>query len=110
MAEQDAAVALKASIQAGKDLGLSRNQQNALLAKHVLFEELGNYGTKHLHAYDLDSETNGRLLAHCRQDAAHSVLNTSAALDQLRSISRAITFFGCLTVVLLALIAWKLWA
>ncbi|MPZ30445.1 MAG: hypothetical protein GEV13_05525 [Rhodospirillales bacterium] len=95
MPEQDAAAALKASIQAAKELGgLSRNQQNALVAKNILHEELGYFGTDHLLDYDLDSETKGRLLAHCRQDAAHGVVNTSTALDQLRSISRAITFFG----------------
>ncbi len=110
MPKKDAETELRASLRAAKDLGGFRTSQvNGIVAKNVLHEELGYFGTEHLYDYDLDDETKGRLLAHARQDAAHALVNTSSTLDKLGTILRIIVFFGVLIVVLLAAIVWKLW-
>jgi hypothetical protein len=100
---------LKMQLDMGRDVGVKDpSSLNAIIARNILHEELGRFRERQRN-YSLDPETRNRLLVHARQDAAHTLLNTSSVLDQLRILRRLvivlslIVAFGaaCMVAVLL---------
>jgi hypothetical protein len=59
---------------------------NRLIGKNILREETGYFGGYTGTAYNLDEPTRNLLLAHGRQDAAHSLCNTISMMEVLNEI------------------------
>lgn len=67
----------------------SANDDNTVIARYTLHEELGYRGERR-EPYHLDQDTRDILLAHTRQDAAHSLLNTISLLKKVDSLALSV--------------------
>jgi len=68
--------------------------ENYAIAENVLLEtiETGR-------VYGLTKEQSDRLLAHTRQDASHAVLNSSTAVQLLKSLKRWLIFIALMSLL-----------
>ncbi len=62
---------------------------NEVTARNVLHEDLGRFSDV-LPSYDLDQDTQDRLLVHTREDAAYSLLNTISMMAEIDELKRTI--------------------
>jgi hypothetical protein len=90
-------------------------QINEITARNVLRTDLGFYSDIPAD-YDLDEATRDRLIAHCRQDAAHAVIvagDIFKAVKQLKSyvswLSTWVEWSSLICITLLGLILWRVW-
>jgi hypothetical protein len=82
------------------------------VARYTLDGELGLNGQNAQHVYDLDQDQVNTLLAHGRQDAAHTLGNTKSLLDLNARVSRQLRLVNCLlfvSVCFLSAIVYKLY-
>lgn len=93
--------ALAAALQAHKEFGRrGAFYRNEVLARNVLHQELGWHAEEPM-TYEMGEDVRDRLIAHCRQDAAHAVLNGASALDAIKSLRRLLCLQFVIIVVLL---------
>ena len=87
-----------------------RLQRNNEIARNVMREEIGEYGPYAGSYYDLDDATRAILLAHGRQDAAHTVVNSVELLKRLDRVERVqrrlIWLIPLVTVFMAAIGVW----
>ncbi len=69
---------------------------NYAIARYTLHDELGMHGEHAQHTYDLSRDEYHTLLAHGRQDAAHTLCNTKSLLDLNAKISRQLRLLNIL--------------
>jgi hypothetical protein len=87
-AEQELAIALKVHRELwGRHKINQESDENAIVARNVLHEELGYIGTQR-EPYHLNDDTRDILIAHARQDSAHALSNTISLLRIVARIER----------------------
>ena len=87
-----------------------------IVAKNVLHDELGYFSDSDDDDYGLDETTRDRLIAHGRQDAAHTLINTMDLMKAISKLETSISWHftieewsSLICIVLLALILWRVW-
>jgi hypothetical protein len=76
----------RASLVAQRELGMRGDSwDNYALARTVLHDDLD--GGNHTPLFNLDEERRGRLLAHARQDASHTLANTTSLLRRVQRLT-----------------------
>jgi len=80
---------------------------DAATARNILHEELG-YFTDEQTVYHLDEPTRDRLIAHTRQDAAHSVLAAATNAKALAELKRLLRIIIVLLLIITALMVFSL--
>ena len=72
-----------------------------MTAKDILHEDLGwDSDRPPENFYDLDKDTQDRLITHARQDAAHAVLTAGQTLDVVYGIQRRLKRIGFLVGII----------
>jgi hypothetical protein len=106
MERQSADEAWAGQLRVLHNLKATDEEIDAARARNILHEELG-YFEGDLPRYGLDDATRDRLLAHIRQDVAHSVYAATVAGRKVKALQGAV---GLLTLLVIAILALQLWA
>ena len=80
---------------------------NSVVGNNTLHMELELFDTPQ-QTYDLTPQQRDRLIAHGRQDAAHALLNSLAALRQLEQLRQTVWAIVNFAVVVIAVGTWYL--
>lgn len=108
MSDEDAAEYLRQKLRAMRELGAGPAQIDAATAQSVLHEDLGYYRSKTAD-YDLDQGTRDKLLAHARQDAAHSVYAAVSVGKELRRLRMAVYLLIAFVAASIIANIWQTW-
>lgn len=101
--------ALRASLNAIREIEGPHANTDAETARNVLHEELGYFGEYERPAYGLDAKTTEIMLVHARQDAAHAAISASRSADLAASILRQSNAILILLAANIALTVYLLW-
>lgn len=97
MSENKAEDDLRTQLRFIKDMGGSRAQIDAAIAKNILREDLGYYDSRQT-LYNLDEDTRDRLIAHARQDGAHAVISIASVQRELTAIKRLVVILSIINI------------
>jgi hypothetical protein len=105
---QKAEESLRNTLRAMEKYGGDESRRNGVVAKNVMFEDIGHFGEPSI-KYHLDETRRDILLAHSRQDSAHALINTTSLLEQVAWLSGQIRILQIMVLLLLCGVGYVIW-